>query len=190
MSQDGPLAARYARGLAEYANERGEFAAVRQDLLALRDILDPNWGDVSVPELIEFLRSPVVAREEKISVTDRICEKLGVGPAVSEFLNVLIRHDRVGIAPEILRAYDRIAHEITGEYTIRVETPRPLDEARRARLAAALEKALGAKVNLVYAVTPRLVTGMRLRFGDKRWDNSAHGRLSRLREHLQALAPH
>jgi len=185
MSQTTVMAMRYARALAEHSNAIGQFAAVRDDLLLLRDLLDPDSGDFHAPELLDFLSSPVIPPEKKNEVMGRICEGAGIGPVVREFLRVLIGRRHCRILLHVMRAYDDAARKVTGEYTVRVEAARPLTEEQRRRIAEALEKAMKTKVNLLTGVAGRLMAGMRLRIGSRMLDSTARGKLHRLRDTLQ-----
>ena len=69
------IARRYARALAEVAVEKNEIEKTDSDVLTLADILDPEGGDISVPELIDCLGSPVIALEQKIKMTDVSLQK-------------------------------------------------------------------------------------------------------------------
>jgi F-type H+-transporting ATPase subunit delta len=186
MSKTAILAARYARGLAEAASARGDFADLLEDMAVLRDLLDPAWGEIVEPELIDFLNNPLVTPEMKTGLLRRLSAALGLRPSAAAFLEILARRGRFRLATAILRAFDDVARETTGERTVFAESGRPLPAAQRERLRAALEKEIGARVRLVTAATPRLVSGLRLREGDQRWDFSVRGRLNRLRNRFRS----
>jgi len=178
------IAARYARGLAEHAHEQGELKPVRQDLHRLADLLDPNRGEISAPELVDFLRSPTVPQNEKIQVTDVVCEKLAIGKTVSDFLNVLIRRNRIALIEAITQQYDRFAGAFEATRNAEVETARPLGEAQRQALEQALAQAAGAPVRMTVKVNPRLIAGLSVRMGDTLLDGSLRSRLRRLTHRL------
>jgi F-type H+-transporting ATPase subunit delta len=178
------IARRYARGLAEYAAEQDELDAVRSQLEALSDVLDPSRGEVSAPELLDWLRSPRVTPEKKIQVTDVLCAKLEIGKTVSEFLNVLIRRNRVGLMPRIARFFESMAAEMDQVLAAEVETARALDEQETERLRGALETALGSPVRMLVRERPELRGGVRVRAGDQLLDGSLAARLARLEASL------
>ena len=180
--KEAVVALRYARGLARVAAEAGRVREVRDDLEFLNDLLDSGSG---VPELLEFLRSPTVARKTKLDLTDAILEKLRVEKLIANFLNVLIVHDRVDILPHIVRAYDAIADELTGEATVTVDSARPLTDSQRAGLEAALEKASGQPVHLLTHVEPALLGGVRIHMRDLLIDATILGRLQRMEPALR-----
>lgn len=184
MSQEDIIATRYAKGLAELALEKGEIEIVGRDLAALADLVDPHSGDFSVPEFLDFLNTPVVAPQAKLDATDVILAKMGIGKTVSDFLNVLIEHNRVGLIPNINRQFAFIAADLTREHAAAVFTARPLTADQSERLVKALEKALDARVRLVMQVEPGLLGGMRVEVDGHVIDGTIVGRLESLRQQL------
>jgi F-type H+-transporting ATPase subunit delta len=178
------IARRYARGLADLAVERDEVEAVRQDADNLADLLDPERGDFSVPELLAFLRSPTVPEAQKVHVTDQICEALKIGKTVSDFLNVLIAKNRVGLIANIVREYDRLAAAIQETRNAIVETAYPLSGKQEKALREALEKATGASVRLDVRENRALLAGLRVRLEDMLLDESIDNHLRRLASRL------
>ncbi|MDR0867945.1 MAG: ATP synthase F1 subunit delta [Planctomycetota bacterium] len=184
MIQD-VIAIRYAKGLVAAATEKKELERTHVDMLRLADILDPDAGDISVPELLDFLETPTVSLKDKIEMTDVLCEKLQIGKIVSEFLNVLLRHRRVGLISAIMRNYAEISMEFENIYEAQVQSAKRLDDADREQLIKSLEKKLGKKVRLMVGVNRGLIAGVRVKIGDMMLDETVKGRLARLRETLR-----
>jgi F-type H+-transporting ATPase subunit delta len=179
------IAIRYAKGLVAAATEKKELERTHVDMLRLADILDPDAGDISVPELLDFLETPTVSLKDKIEMTDVLCEKLQIGKIVSEFLNVLLRHRRVGLISAIMRNYAEISMEFENIYEAQVQSAKRLDDADREQLIKSLEKKLGKKVRLMVGVNRGLIAGVRVKIGDMMLDETVKGRLARLRETLR-----
>jgi ATP synthase, F1 delta subunit len=186
MPQEDVIARRYAKGLAEHAAEENKVDEVRRDLGRLADLLDPYSGDYSIPELLDFLNTPVAHTTAKLEATDVIMEKIGIGKIVSDFFNVLILHSRIGLLPRINRQYNLIVADLTNEHAATVFTALPLAADQSARLAAALEKALDAKVRLVQQVEPGLVAGARIEVDGHLLDGTVVGKLDSLKQRLLA----
>lgn len=179
------IARRYAKGLSLVAQERGELQTVRKDLDALADLLDTDAGAYSLPELLDFLASPTVRLEDKIRLTDLICEKMGVGKTVSDFLNVLIEKHRVVLTGRMAREYDRIVAQIDAARAVWVESARPLDQAEtKAVQEAAVKVAGGVDIQMRTRVNPRLLGGLRIFLDDTLIDTSVAARLEALKAHL------
>jgi len=62
-----------------------------------------------------------------------------------------------------------------------------LGDGERARLQAALESYLAAHLEVSFVVDPRVIGGVRFQCGDLLLDGSVQGKLSRLRERLEAV---
>lgn len=179
------IARRYAKALAEAAVRNNELDKVSDDLNLLADMIDPWRGDISVPELTELLGSPTVHVNEKIRITDVICEKLKFGKLVSDFLNVLILHDRVGLTGRIAREFGRVTERLEEVSTAEVETAEPLGEAQRKHLQEALSKVQGRSVRLVVTTNAKLLAGLRVKIGDILYEGSLRGRLERISSALR-----
>lgn len=187
MPQEDIIAKRYAKGLAEHAMEAGKVDEVRADLEQLADLIDPYSGDYSVPELMDFLSTPVVTPQAKLDATDVILQKLGIGKIVSDFLNVLINHSRVGLIPQINRQFALLVADLTREHAATVFTARPLTADQSARLSEALGKALGAKVRLMTRVEPGLLAGARVEVDGNVVDGTVLGKLEGLKRQLAKI---
>jgi F-type H+-transporting ATPase subunit delta len=174
------IARRYAEALAQHAVENNELDSVREDLDALADLLDPERGDISVPELLAFLHSPTIPQVEKVKLTDVLCEKINIGKSVSDFLNVLIKKNRIALTPFIAREFDRIAGGLTNVVTASVETARKLSGDQLAELQKLIAEASGAEVRLTQKINPKLIAGFRVQMGDILLDGSVENRLQRL----------
>lgn len=178
------IARRYAKALAEAASQKNELERTTEEINRLADILDPERGDISLPELLDFLSSPTVLNENKVVLTDKICEKLQIGKLVSDFLNVLIERNRIPLAGRIAREYVRFASEIEKVTTAEVETPVELSEPDEERLHEVLQKATGEKIRLHVRVNKKLLGGVRVKVGDTLFDGSISGRINRLATQL------
>ncbi|MCC8165233.1 MAG: ATP synthase F1 subunit delta, partial [Planctomycetes bacterium] len=135
-------------------------------------------------DLLEFLSAPAVRGEDKVTAAANILEAVGVGPTVTRFFSLLIRHHRVGVLPQILDEFSTVASDLTGECFALVETARPLTEEQQGRLERVLASALGGIVRVRQRVVPGLLAGARIRIGDRTIDGSVLGRLENLRARL------
>lgn len=186
MANDGVIARRYARGLAEFARDESRLDEVRRDLRRLADVVDSGASPDGRSELLAFLRSPIATPADKAAACERILRELGIGDDVANFLQVLLRHNRVELLPRIVRSFAEIAGRVTGEYTAVVHTARPLSDDQSERLEKALSTAFGARVAVHQQVEPGLLAGARIAVGDKTFDGTVLGRLRELRQRLIA----
>lgn len=178
------IARRYAKALAMAAIEKNELNQTREDVERLADLLDPDMGDISVPELADFLQTPTVTVTDKIKMTDVLCTKLQIGKLVSDFLNVLINHRRTQLASRILRHYILMVAELENIDEAIVHSAKPLSDQERELLAKALEKKVGRKVRILVAINKNLLAGLQVKIGDLLFEGSLKGRLKRLEKAL------
>ena len=160
-------ALRYAQVL--YERQTDEEAVERTKML---------WQES--PELREALKNPAVSRIQKHRVIDRVF------PAgIRSFLKVLTDHDKAGLLEEILEAYEERKQAAQGVITATLRyTTLPTEEQkqRMEHFLCKTEQASSVDWKLVHDET--LLGGFILSVGDKEYDYSVEGRLSRLEQKL------
>lgn len=179
------LAARYAKAITNIAAEKEILDRVHAEVELLADVLLPNRGAISVPELITFLGMPRVPLEQKIRVTDIMLEKLNFTEEVGNLLNVLISKQRIGIIGRIADHVRRRTASLKGVVGVAVDTARPLSDKDRSTLKSALESALGKEVDITVREDATLLGGLCVHLGDTMIDGSVSGRLERLETALK-----
>lgn len=187
MFREEIIAKRYAQGLAEYARDAACLEETREDLGVLLELVGQDGdgeGESEGAAFRRFLASPSVPLRSKLDTAARVVEKAGLNRAVGGFLEVLIRHGRVGLLGRAVRRFADLAGEMTGELAAVVHTARPLSGEQGGRLAEALSRAFGGKVHIRQVVDPTLLAGAKVLVGGKVIDGSVLGRLERLRRRL------
>ncbi len=170
MSTDLRLRENYANTLFELAGENQTIDAVKEDLETIAGIIREE------NDLVKFLMSPYFSRQCKeqlvaAALSARISE------LTMNFLMVLIRHNRVGLLPEIILRYGQLWDAERRCYPVDVTVSRPLEPGEAEKLTADMEAAVGGAVRLGLAVNPDILGGAIIRCGDKVIDNSVHNRL-------------
>ncbi len=177
----GAIARVYAQALLEIGRERGTLEEFERDLSALAEIVR------SLPELQRFLRSPLVgaaARKE-------ICLKAASG-AREEIRNLallLVEKDRFSLVPEIAGRFSAALREMEGRVEATVVSARELPEESRLRLAAAIERRFGWKVELRTKVDPEIVGGIVVETAGRVFDDSLRSRLAAIRRVMMEAKP-
>ncbi|PSQ97034.1 MAG: F0F1 ATP synthase subunit delta [Bacteroidetes bacterium SW_9_63_38] len=180
MSQS-TVARRYATALYEEADDTGVLEDVDDDVLMLRESLG------STGELSRFFRSPVISKEKKEAVIQRL---LGdrVGELIVRFLRLLVHKDRETMTKEVLDAYQSLRDEQQGVVNAHVTVAHPIPEEDREALIDTLETQTGKSVRLHLQENPELVGGVVIRIGDHVYDGSVRNKLSNLHDRLQQSA--
>src|SRR5262249_23169915 len=153
-------------------------------------VLDQLGGFVAAyrasAELRNLLASPAVGKADKRGVAEKLAGRLAAGPAVRNFLFVVIDHQRTRLLPEIFEAFGRVVRERQGIAEAEVISPSPLDEGQKREMTRALERLTGKKVQARFSIDPQLLGGAAVRVGDTIYDGSLRSRLNELRERLAA----
>ena len=97
---------------------------------------------------------------------------------------VLIDHRRTAMLGEILTSLESQLDERRGIIRAQVQSSRPLDEAQRQQIEAALGRATGKQVFGQYKVDEALIGGLVARVGSRVYDGSVRGQLQAMRVRL------
>ena len=93
------VARRYASALADVALEQIKADQVKADLTAFVDMF------YSFADLRNVLETPAVGPEQKHKVIEKIAEKMGLDPAVRNFIYLIVDHRRTEPLREIQQAF-------------------------------------------------------------------------------------
>ena len=175
-------ARRYARALLDVAQDQANPAAVREELRALRRLLEQH------AELAEALAHPALAAEKKRGVLGAAFANKLSGP-VMRLLELLVERGRLGLLPAIESAYAALFNAQRGVAAAEAVSAVPLDAQDRHALKTALERASGLEIELATREDPALLGGLLVRVGGRSYDGSVRERLRALRERLRAGQP-
>ncbi len=174
------VAHRYAVALAEVALERKSVDAYRRELAAFAETF------ASSAELGEFLHTPVVTRESKHEVINKLAARLGLSEAIRNFIYILVDHHRVEELPEISAALEEELNAREGVAEAAVTSARELSAAERKEIVAALERLTGKRIEAQFALNAALLGGAVVQIGATIYDGSIREQLNRLRTQLEA----
>ena len=171
------VAAHYARVLLEVAVESGS------DLRALAAGLD-RFADCcsESPEFRQALESPATPPSSRAGLAERVARRIAPDSHLPRFVSVLVLRDRAGSLRETAAAFRAAVDAHEGVIPAEVASAAPLDEDHRAEIAAALGEALGGpggKARLEFRVDAALLGGIVVRTGNRIYDASLAGELTR-----------
>jgi F-type H+-transporting ATPase subunit delta len=171
---------RYAEaffGLSEQKNAIDRFG---KDLAAIAAIYQ------SEPGLVDFLHNPKYA----IQIKRRVLTNIFNGRVEKEslsFLLLLLDKNRVKFLPGIYREFIRMADEKENILNIRIQTAMPLDQKDIDRICEKFKAAFRcARVKATVKVDPSLIGGIAVTVGDRLYDSTVKGKLSRLQSFVDA----
>ena len=170
----------YARAMFSVAEAEDALDEVEDELFRFARALE------SEHELRDALTDPRLPAERKRAV---LAEVLGErsNPATLNLLGFVIDQGRARDLGAIVDELVALAAEQRQSAVAEVRTAVPLDAGHRDRLAEALERATGRKVELKVVVDPTVVGGVVAKVGDQVIDGSVRRRLELARERLSEV---
>jgi F-type H+-transporting ATPase subunit delta len=173
---------RYARAFASVvASQHLDSNAAQSQLQDFAATLDGS------PELREILQDPSIPEEQKLRVLDGIAGRIGMFPAVRNFIALITHHNRLHELGDILSAYHAIADEAGDITEAEIVSAHPLDAGNRALLEQQVAKlAGGQRVNATYSEDASLLGGAVVRIGSTIYDGSVRAQLQQLKQRLIA----
>ncbi|NP_001166827.1 H+ transporting ATP synthase O subunit isoform 2 [Bombyx mori] len=166
------LEGRYASALFSAASKTKALDIVEKELCQFQQSIKTD------AKLKEFIINPTIKRSMKISLS----------PTTGNLLGLLAENGRLGKLEAVINAFKIMMAAHRGEVACEVVTAKPLDQAQRQNLEAALKKFLKGNetVQLTAKVDPSLIGGMVVSIGDKYVDMSVASKVKKYTELISA----
>lgn len=147
------LPSKYAEALFELARDAGTLTQVKEELLAVKKVLDGN------ERLKDVVFHPGINKEEKKAVISEIfASKLS--KMVMNFLMLIVDKKRERLIAQICTIFAEKVDDEQGIKKITIETAYPLDPAEKAKLTGQLEHAMKAKLVVDARVNEGMLGGI------------------------------
>lgn len=172
------VARRYATALADVVVARGEARQVQEELSAWELMMQSN------PQLFEVFRNPTIPYEQKRNVLSELIARTRVSQMTANFLQVLLRNQRLAELGEVNRRFAQVLDERSGVVSAQVTTARPVPESSQAALRARLISMTGKDVRLTFETDAELIGGIVTRIGSTIYDGSVRNQLELVKERL------
>lgn len=137
------------------------------------------------PQLLQLADSPKVTPAQVFDVMAGVA-KSALPDAAKNFLRTVIENGRLAVLPEIAAQFRALKNAKGGSSDAVVYSAFPIDGAKLADVAAALEKRFARKLNVVVELQPELIGGIRVVVGDEVLDTSVKARLEQMKVALTA----
>ena len=174
------IAERYVKALFDVASAAGSLAVVEKDLASL------NAALAGSPELQDFTQNPLLSREQKAAAMKAILAKMQANELTVKFITTLASQKRLDVLSDVASLFATWAQASRGEMSAKIVTATALSDKDAKDVAAKLEKAYGKKINLQVQEDASLLGGAVVHIGSIQLDSSLSGKLSRLKQKLQA----
>jgi len=179
MRKAGGIARRYAKSLMKLCED---YKYNYDDILSsMKNLLEVLKTDV---KLMSLLKSPIVAKKEKISIFSKVFQILKIPEVLQKFLRYLIINRRENILEDIYLSFSETVDEKLGRAKAKVKSVVPLSAEEEERIKQILEKALNKKIKIENDIDKDIVGGLWIQVGDVVFDGSVRGFLSRLKKKL------
>jgi F-type H+-transporting ATPase subunit delta len=172
------IARRYAQALADVVTEPGEAALVQQELSAWATMIDGS------SLLCEAFGNPTIAYDKKQKVLGELIARSRVRELTANFLQVLLRNQRLTELSEINKKFAHILDERAGVVAAQVTTARPIPGNTQVLLERELGALVGRKIRFTFVIDEQLIGGMIAQIGSTIYDGSVRNQLQEMRQTL------
>jgi F-type H+-transporting ATPase subunit delta len=169
------IAQPYANALYDLAREQGHVESIEADLVAIAGLVNES------PDFSRFLRSPVIAGDDKAQAMNAILARINAGTVVANFIKLVARNGRLFALPAIIAAYRELAAKARGEVSADVTSAAPLNRDQVRNLADTLKARIGKTVTLIEHVDPSLIGGLIVKVGSRMIDSSLKTKLTAMK---------
>jgi F-type H+-transporting ATPase subunit delta len=138
----------------------------------------------SSPALLEVFRNPTIPYDQKRNVLGALIARTRVRSTTANFLQVLLRNQRLTDLNEINKRLERELDERSGVVVAQVMTARPVSSSVQEGLSTRLSSMTGRRVRLQFAVDEDLIGGVTTRIGSTIYDGSVRTQLQQIRQRM------
>ena len=169
---------RYARSLTEIVFEENLEQEVTGNLITYSEVFR------AVPDLLDVFQTPAVPRESKEKLLNELMTQHPVSPVTSNFLRILLQHNRISYFQQIFDLYLKLVNERKGIVSARVTTAMALSEQEVENLGERLSAITGKSVNIEPRMDATILGGIIVQLGNTIFDGSIRARLAEMKRRL------
>lgn len=171
------VAKRYAHALFEVAKEHGKIEQVEKDIVTISQTVKEHQ------ELNKVLKHPSVTTAEKKAIFESLLEKMS--EEVRNFIFLLIDRQREMELAEVTKEYIELANDTRGVLNATVTTAKPLSSQEEQQLADRFGQLINKKLRVETKIDSDIIGGVVVKIGDRLYDGSIAGKLSRVQQHIK-----
>lgn len=139
------------------------------------------------PGFLKLMGTPTVSLEEKLSLLGEIIKAGNLSELCGNLLCVLCEKHRMGCFSGIVKRFKELYNDEFKIAEITVTTSSPLSDATRQKIAEKMSKVIGKTVSITERVDNKLIGGIIIDYGSKRYDGSVKSRLDALKGELGSV---
>jgi F-type H+-transporting ATPase subunit delta len=168
----------YANAFLEVARAEGRLTDIEDELYRFARIYAGS------DELRMALTDPVLPAEQRVAIIDDLLGRKALRASVA-LVDMVVAAGRVDELPRIVDRFVEQAAQLREHEMAEVRSAVPLTPEQQRRLAEALGRATGKRIELRVMVDPTVMGGLVARVGDFVIDGSVRTRLDQLRRQRQ-----
>lgn len=169
----------YGQAIFELAQEKNILEQMEKDLLYVEELLNEN------KDLRAFINSPIIAKEEKIKLLQKIFQD-GILTDALHFLFIMISRGRASGIIEAIQHYVNKSREARGILMAKAVLAREISSVEREKLLTKLQSITGKQIILQEVIVPTIMGGMIVSIDDKVIDVSIARRLKEMEKVLRS----
>uniref|UniRef100_A0A1B6EK86 Oligomycin sensitivity conferral protein n=1 Tax=Cuerna arida TaxID=1464854 RepID=A0A1B6EK86_9HEMI len=178
------LEGRYATALYSAATKLKQLETVESELIKFQGTMKTD------KKLNEFIGDPSLKRSLKVEALKQVSSTMKLSPPTANLVGLLAENGRLKNLNSIINSFKTIMSAHRGEIPCEVTTAKPLDDATKQELQAALKSFAkkGENILLQTKVDPNIIGGMIVSIGDKYVDMSIASKIKKYSELIQSAA--
>jgi len=169
------IARPYATALFDLAQEEGILDDVEAGLTQIATAANES------EDFARFLRSPVIAAEDKARAVTEIMKSSGASATVSNFVRLVADNGRLFALLSMISVFRELAAKARGEVIAEVTSAEPLTSDQVSSLSETLKDKIGKTVTLNQHVDPSLIGGLVVKVGSRMIDSSLKTKLAAMK---------
>jgi F-type H+-transporting ATPase subunit delta len=174
---DSKISVRYSRALFESALEKKMLDKVYNDMIFISEMCE-------IPEMKEFLYSPIIVPSKKIDILHRITEN-NVERITLSFIDLVVRNEREVFLPAMARAFKHETKQYKGITESVLTTAEKVNIGIRKQVSDLITEIFKTKVELSEIVDKDIIGGFILKIEDNYIDASVRSKLRKIEKELK-----
>lgn len=164
-----------------HASLNGEIQQVERELFAVTNLLREQRQ-----LRIELSELGAADQDRRVRLIGSLLEGK-ILPTSLQLVQHAVTVSEHGRLIQTLRKYQRVGAALHGAQVVAVATAQPLNSSQRQRLQTLMEQKLGTDVTLAVTVDPRLIGGLRVRYGSRSADATIRSEIAEVKRSLAKL---
>jgi F-type H+-transporting ATPase subunit delta len=173
---DSKISVRYSKALFQSALEKNILDKVNQDMIFISEIC-------KVPEIKEFLKSPVIIPSKKKAILQNMLGE-NVDKITLSLIDLVVDNGRESYIPAIARVFIHNTKEFRGITDSVLTTAVKVDDKVKSQIIELISKIFKTTVDLKENIDPDIIGGFILQIDDKYIDASIKNKLRKIRKEL------